>query len=137
MSPGFRIFQTKSQSGNVREITLQNGQTRNFSSPSRNDPWPEVLLTRINNHLNVSFYDTGITLVIRVHERPNEYHVDFEIRVPRRFQQKTRGFFGNLDDNDTNDFYRRSGTTLILQPETATNRLSEAQLLSIFQSCKF
>ena len=134
MFPGLRIFQTKPQ-GNSREITLHNGES--FTSPSTN-PWPEVLLTRRSNQLHIAFYDIDIALIISAHERPTEYNVDFEIRVPQTFQQKTRGFCGNLDSDDTNEFYRRSGTTLILQPESDTSRLTHEQLYSNpFQSCKY
>ena len=127
MSPGFKIFQTKPQ---VSEITLENGQC--FSRPSANHPWPEVLLTRMNNRLCVAFYDTGITLVIRVYQRPDEYNVDFEVRVPQIFQNKTRGFLGNFDSEPSNEFYNRSGMILVPQPD----QLSDIQIINIFESCK-
>lgn len=135
MPPGFRVFQTQPQ-GNAREISLQNDQTILFNTIMSN-PWPEVNLTRRNNRLLVAFYETGITLNISVHERQYEYNINFEVKVPQIFQQNTRGFLGNLDDNSTNEFYIRSETNLIPQPENIINRLSEAQLFDIFQSCKF
>lgn len=131
MSPGFKIFQTKPQ-GNAREITLQNGET--FTSPYASmSNRPEVLLTRRNTQLHVAFYDTGITLIIKVYERPSEYNTDFEVRVPQTFRQKTRGFLGNFDSDPSNEFYRRSGTDLVLQ----SDRLSDAQIIDVYQSCKF
>ena len=131
MSPGFKIFQTKPQ-GNVCEITLQNGQSMNFSSPSTSNPWPDALLIRMNNKLHVAFYETGIALIITAHERPTEYNVDFEIRVPRIFQRKTKGFLGNLDGDPTNEFCRRSGMNLTQQPDG-----NDDFLFNVLQSCKF
>ena len=131
MSPGFKIFQTKPQ-GNVGEITLQNGQS--FSSPptSMSNSWPDVLLTRMNKQLHVAFYDTGITLIIKTYERPMEYNVDFEVRVPQIFRGKTRGFLGNFDSDPSNEFCRRSGTTFVPQPD----QLSNTQIIDVYQSCK-
>lgn len=137
MSPGFKIFQTKPQA-NVGEIVLQNGQSRQFKM---SNPWPEVVIIRRNNKLYVAFYETGITLIITVYERPHlqDYNVNFDVRVPRIFQQKTRGFLGNFDADTTNEFYTRSrsGTIYTLQPETVNNRLSDSQIFNILQSCKF
>lgn len=132
MSPGFRVFQTKPQ---LEEITsrLQNvGQSVDISSQS--NPWPEVVLTRMNNKkVHVAFYDTGIALIVEAFERSTGYNVNFEVRVPKTFQGKTRGFLGNLDFNQTNDLFKRVGMTLVQLPD----EISEEDLAREFLTCKF
>ena len=131
MSPGYKIFQTKPRDL-VSEITLHNGESYVIDSSSMNSPWPEVLLTRMNNQLHVAFYDTGIVLIVKTYERPTEYNVDFEVRVPQNFRQKTRGFLGNFDSDPSNEFYMRSGTMLFVQPD----QLSNTQIINVCRSCK-
>lgn len=58
--------------------------------------------------------------------------MNFQIQVPRsRFQEKTQGFLGNLDNNRGNDIFRRGETALI-----SDHNLSDRQLFSILNTCK-
>lgn len=135
MSPGFKVFQTRPQ---IREIVLQHGESWSNVMNNPEQIIPDVVLTRRmdryhNSQLHVALYETGIALIITAYERAQEYNVDFKVMIPRNFQNKIRGFCGNLDSVPTNEFYSRSEMDLTLHSDSITER----ELLSVFQSCKF
>lgn len=127
MIPGFKLYQTK-PINDTHEITIKSGQS-----------WPEgvsseIKLTRNGNQLKAAFYKHGIALVVNVYERTAEYHIDFEIRVPKSFSGRTRGFLGNLDNNITNEFHRRL-TSGVLQ--SVSDMTSDQDLFGVFNNtCK-
>ena len=117
------MFQTKPES---KEITgeLQHGQ-----------PWEdatgEAILTRSGNSLSVAYIKSGITLSGQVNPRGNEYQMNFQVRVPRTFSERTRGFLGNLDGNSGNDLYEKGDTNPL------PNSISERDLYHKLISCKY
>lgn len=90
-------------------------------------------MTRSGNQLKAAFYEHGIALVINVYERPTEYHIDFEVRVPKSYSGRTRGFLGNLDNNAANEFYMRSNSGML---QSVSDSISERELLNAFGTCK-
>jgi hypothetical protein len=124
MSPGFRVFQTKPEPGVEITGLLPNGQ-----------PWEvetgEAVLTRNGNSLTAAFYKSGITISGQVNPRGREYQMNFQVRVPRSFSGRTRGYLGNLDGNSGNDFYRKGETNPL------PNGISERDLYFHLLTCKY
>lgn len=123
MSPGFRVFQTKPGPGTEITGQLQNGQ-----------PWmdetEEVVLTKSGNSLSAAFYKSGITLSGQVNPRGGEYQMNFQVRVPRSFSERTLGFLGNLDGNSGNDLYVKG------EGDPLPNSISERDLYFKLLTCK-
>ncbi len=131
---GFRLFQTRPVS---KEITglLQNWVPNELFEG-------QILFTRHNDYLFVSHYKSGVNFWAAVRISPRgRYYLDYEVRVPKIYQQKTRGLMGNLDGNSGNDFYQRvyadpmtGRTTDDLIP--ISNSFTNAQLSAPLSSCK-
>lgn len=121
-SPGFRVWQTKP--GTAVEITqdLTEGQIWLDSTKKSS-------LRRNGNRLTASFFESGVVLIATAHPHGEEYYINFQIRVPQlEFAERTRGFLGNLDDDQTNDLYRRGSTNPL--PNTISERDLKDQLLT-------
>lgn len=126
MSPGFRVWQTKP--GNPVEITddLEEGQVWLDSTRKSS-------LKRNGNELTAAFFESGVVLTATANPYGEEfeYYINFQIRIPRTaFFKRTRGFLGNLDDDSTNDFYRRRSNTPL------SNSISERDLLEHLKTCR-
>ena len=123
MSPGFRVFQTRPEPGVEITNQLVDGQ-----------PWVDAtgdaVLTKSGNSLSVAYYKSGITLSGQVNHRGGEYQMNFQVRVPRTFSGRTRGFLGNLDGDRGNDFYAKGAT------EPLPNSISERDLYFQLITCK-
>ncbi len=88
-------------------------------------------LRRDGNQLTAAFFDSGVVVIAEAYPRQDEYYINFDIRIPTvKFFGKTRGFFGNLDNDPTNEFYRRGSTTLI------DNSIPDRELLEHLLTCK-
>ena len=127
MSPGFRVWQTKP--GIPVEITddLEEG-----------DIWVDSTrkssLRKDGRELTAAFFESGIVLIASANPRgnPGEYYINFQIRIPKlTYFERTRGFLGILDDDGTNDFYRRGSTTPL------PNTISERDLKDHLLTCKY
>ena len=123
MDPGFRVFQTKPAP--VTEITdLVTESSSPWYHSSR-----EVVLSRNGNELTATFFQSGIAVIANVNPYGSEYYMNFRVHVPLSYSGKTRGMLGNLDDDQTNDFYRRGET------QQLPNSISERDLFDEFKSC--
>ena len=123
MDPGFRVFQTKPAPViEITDLLMQSGPPWYHSSG-------EVVLSRTGNELTATFFQSGIAVVAEVNPYRNEYYMNFRIQVPLSYSRRTQGMLGNLDDDPTNDFYRRGET------EHLPNSISERELFREFQSC--
>ena len=88
------------------------------------------MLMRENNQLTASFYKWGIVLIARTRSTySGDSYMDFEMRVPKAFAGKTRGFLGNLDENYSNDLHRRGDTTPL-------SSFSDHDILEPLKTCK-
>ncbi len=125
MSPGFRVWQTNP--GIPVEITedLKDGEVWLDSTRKSS-------LRRDGIQLTASFFERGVVVIATAHPHQNEYYINFQIRIPTvEFSGRTKGFLGNLDNNPTNDFYRRGSTTPL------SNSISEKQLLEHLITCMY
>ena len=123
MSPGFRVWQTNP--GVPVEITddLKDGEVW-FDSTRKSS------LRRDGIQLTAAFFDSGVVVIAAAYPRQDEYFINFDIQIPTvKFFVKTRGLFGNLDNDPTNDFYRRGSTTPL------PNSISEGELGSHLLTC--
>ncbi len=123
MSPGFRVWQTNP--GIPVEITedLKDGEVWLDSTRKSS-------LRRDGNQLTAAFFESGVVVIATAYPYRNEYHINFDLRAPTvEFFGKTRGLFGNLDNDPTNDFYRRGSTTPL------PNSISEGELGSHLLTC--
>ena len=72
----------------------------------------EIMLMRESNTLTAAFYKSGIFLSATIlPATSNDHYINFQILVPQSFRERTRGFFGNFDDDYSNDLYERGNTT--------------------------
>ena len=127
MSPGFRVWQTKP--GIPVEITadLKEGQIWSDSTKKSS-------LKRNGRQLTAAFFESGVVLIASANPagNPGEYYINFQIRIPKlAFFTRTRGFLGNLDDDRTNDFYRRGSTVPL------SNAISERDLKDHLLTCEY
>ena len=136
---GFRIYQTNSE--DHIEITddirgLDGKQW--FDSTGR----ASLAMTgdNCNQHyrdtftpLTVAFYDSGILLVACVYRRGSEHYINFRIQVPQPYSGRTRGFFGNFDNNNRNEFYARDENN----PRVDNFGRDGRKLFDLLNTCKF
>ena len=126
MSPGFRVWQTKP--GMPVEITQDLEEGKTWYDRTR-----KSTLRKNGRQLTAAFFESGIILIASANPygQPGEYYINFQIRIPKEtYFGKTRGFLGVLDDDRTNDFYRRESTTPL------PNTISERDLLDHLLTCK-
>lgn len=126
MSPGFRVWQTKP--GTPVEITEDLEEGKIWLDSTR-----KSTLRRDGQQLTAAFFESGIILIASAYPAgdPGEYYINFQIRIPKQtYFGKTRGLLGTLDDDGTNDFYRRRSTTPL------SNTISESDLLQHLLTCK-
>ena len=123
MNSGFSVFKTKP--GPPINITEQLQNRKPWFEPTA-----QIMLMREYNQLTASFYKWGIVLIARTRSaQDGDSYIDFEMRVPKSFAGKTRGFLGNLDDNYSNDLHRR-GDTIPL------SSFSDHDILEPLKTCK-
>ena len=117
----FKLYQTKP--GEVKDITDQiptNGNPVVFIDR-------EVLFVRKDNILNASFFETGIVVTAKryfVHDI-QQYYFDIFVQVPKSYEGRTRGLFGELgnDDDDSNDLYTKDGVLVTGTQDPEVNDL--------------
>ncbi len=109
---GFRLFQTLPVS---REIT---GMLQNWVPNELFEG--QILFTRHNNYLFVSHYESGVNFWVAVRVSPRgRFYLDYQVRVPGIYRQKTRGLMGNLDRNSGNNFFKEY-TLILIRREVLT-----------------
>ena len=92
----------------------------------------EAVLVKDGQRLTVAFFESGVVFKANVYQYRSEYFMNFIVQVPRsRFQRRTRGFLGNLDDNRTNEFYRRGESIPITD-----HNLRDRQLYQTLNTCE-
>ena len=93
----------------------------------------EAVLLRRGNQLTAAFFESGVVVRARVNQYRSEYYMNFIVQVPRsRFHNRTYGFLGNLDGDQTNEFYRRGEADPI-----SDAHLSDRDLFPIMSTCKY
>ena len=92
----------------------------------------EAVLVKDRQRLTAAFFESGIVFTATVNQYRSEYYMNFVVQVPKaRFQGRTQGFLGNLDGDQTNEFYRRGETNSITD-----NDLSDRQLYQTLITCE-
>lgn len=124
-APGFRVFQTRP--GPAVEITNELVDRQLWF-----DATSEAVLIRNGNELTAAFFESGVVFKARIYYYRREYYMNFIVQVPRsRFQNRTQGFLGNLDRDQTNEFYRRGEAN-----SSSDSQLSDRELFAILNTCK-
>ena len=103
---GFKVYQTHTtQSVNITDQLLVIGEP--YYDPNGN-----VELRKIyTNVLLVLFYESGIALQLLFLEGHGSQWINFDVRVPPTYNNRTQGFLGNLDGDWTNEFHTRESLT--------------------------
>ena len=92
----------------------------------------EAVLVKDRQRLTAAFFESGIVFTATVNQYRSEYYMNFVVQAPKaRFQGRTQGFLGNLDGDQTNEFYRRGETNSIID-----NDLSDQQLYQTLSTCE-
>ena len=92
----------------------------------------EAVLVKDGQQLTAAFFESGIVFQATVNQYRSEYYMNFIVQVPKsRFQRRTRGFLGNLDNNRTNEFYRRGESTPVTD-----HYLRDRQLYQTLNTCE-
>ena len=101
---GFNVFKTRPE---IIDITDQLTNGNRFI-----DPTEEIILMMESDTLTAAFYKSGIFLNAKILPATlKDKYINFQILVPQSFRERTRGFFGNFDDDDSNDLRKRGNTT--------------------------
>ena len=107
---GFKVFQTRP--GPAVDITeqLQNGNQ--WLHPSQ-----DALLTRNGNSLSAAMYKSGISLRADIGFFGNgEYYMNVQVKIPKRYGHRPRGFYGSPDGDQNNELFARGETSPIPPP---------------------
>ena len=81
---------------------------------SFHDPNGYVVLRRKYSYvLEVLFYESGIAIIVYFRGSGSRQWINFEVHVPPTYKNRTRGFFGNLDGEYSNEFHTRESLTPI------------------------
>ena len=75
----------------------------------------EFVAQYIRSHFNrfiVSFFKSGIRLLIDVQIRLYGTWINFYVYVPRTYEHRTLGFLGNIDGDRLNDFRTRNNAVI-------------------------
>lgn len=130
MLPDFRVFQTRP--GPSTEITSDLMEGQPWIDPTR-----EAVITVLDvNRYEVAFYGCGIIIVVyspySFSGPTGEFfnYIQYTLKVPRTFSERTRGFFGNLDGDSTNELYRKGNTTAL------PNGLTDREIYNDLLTCK-
>jgi hypothetical protein len=123
MSPGFRVWQTKPTQF---EITQDLSEDEVWLDAEKKSS-----LTKTGNQLTAAFFESGVVLNARVNHYRNQYYINFRLLIPKlEFSRRTRGLLGTLDDDRTNDLYRRNADNPL------PNTISEREIFEHFKTCK-
>ena len=100
------------------------------------DPNGNVELRRTNYYygyqrLLVLFYETGIALELIFRASGDSQWINFAVRVPPAYNNRTQGFLGNFDGDYTNEFHTRESLTPVTFD---TDESTERQIFSHLNS---
>ena len=136
---GFRVFQT---SLDGQDIELTDTLLELNGKPWYDESGRAMLAVDGNNcnrhytdnftPLTVAFYDSGVILLACVYQRGSEHYINFRIQVPRSYSSRIRGFMGNFDSDQSNEFHERGSNT----PREDVFGNGNGALLTLLNTCE-